>query len=212
MPGWKRWRVWTGDALAQTIQEVNSCIAKPGKGDWKPKPFSGWPRLNTSMKIVLHSFAYCLDYLREQVADLGSGEIVAQPDGIINHPAWVIGHLTVSCQALGGEIGLREWLPTDWPRKYGTNSTPVPDASAYADKNELLRSLADAQTRITAAVEQLSDDQLDQTLPDENYRILLPTVRHAITQVLVAHPANHIGQITLWRRAMGLSQMMRPFA
>ena len=63
-----------------------------------------WRRAMT-MKPVLHSFAYCLDFLREQVADVASADMVAQPNGIMNHPAWVIGHLTVTCQKLGGAIG-----------------------------------------------------------------------------------------------------------
>ncbi len=164
------------------------------------------------MKPVLHSFAYCLDFLREQVADVQPVDMVAQPNGIMNHPSWVIGHLAFSCQALGGEIGLSQWLPTTWGERFGTGSVPVADATRYDDKDDLLQILHDAQSRITRAVKQLSGSQLDEPLPDETYRILLPTVRHAITQVLIAHPSNHIGQLTIWRRAMGLPQMARPFA
>lgn len=72
--------------------------------------------------------------------------------------------------------------------------------------------LREAQSRITNAVEQLSDAELDAPLSDENYRVILPTVGHALTQVLIAHPANHIGQLTIWRRSMGLPQMTRLFA
>lgn len=67
-----------------------------------------------TMKTVLQSFAYCLDFLREQVEDVAVAEMVAQPSGIMNHPAWVIGHLTYICQKLGGVIALSEWLPDDW--------------------------------------------------------------------------------------------------
>jgi hypothetical protein len=37
-------------------------------------------------------------------------------------------------------------------------------------------------------VKQLSESQLNEAVPDEEYRLILPTVRHAITEVLVAHP------------------------
>ncbi len=163
-----------------------------------------------SINPVLHSFAYCLDFLREQVADVRPIDMVTQPNGIINHPSWVIGHLAFSCQALGGEIGLPQWLPVAWAEQFGTGSVPVVDATRYDDKDELLQILHDAQSRITHAVKQLSDSQLDEPLSDEKYRILLPTVRHAITQILIAHPANHIGQLTLWRRAMGLPRLCSP--
>ncbi len=164
------------------------------------------------MKSVLHSFAYCIDYLRDQVSDVGADDMVAQPNGIMNHPAWVIGHLTFSCQAMGGEIGLACWLPATWADRYGTGSTPDVDINLYPDKHKALTMLREAQSRITEAVEQLGETQLDAPLPDEKYRLILPTVRHALTQVLIAHPANHIGQLTIWRRAMGLPRMTRPFA
>ncbi len=40
-----------------------------------------------TMKPVLHSFAYSLDFLREQVADINDTDMVKQPSGIVNHPA-----------------------------------------------------------------------------------------------------------------------------
>ena len=80
------------------------------------------------MKPVLHSFAYCLDFLREQVADIAAPDMVVQPNGIMNHPAWIIGHLTNTCQKLGGAIGLPEWLPIDWAKRFDTEvfRSPMP--------------------------------------------------------------------------------------
>ena len=168
-------------------------------------------RAMTTMKPVLHSFAYCLDYLREQVADVAAAEMVAQPNGIVNHPAWVVGHLTHTCQMLGGVVGVPEWLPADWADRYGTGSRPVADASRYEKKEDALAILGDAQSRLTEAVERLDDARLDEPFPDESYRDVFPTVRHAITQVLVGHTANHVGQVSVWRRAMGMPPMGRPF-
>jgi DinB superfamily len=164
-----------------------------------------------TMKPVLHSFAYCLDFLREQVADVSAADMVAQPNGIMNHPAWVIGHITYACQMLGGAIGLPEWLPNDWANRFAPGSAPVADGSLYETKNSALSMLGDAQSRISQAVDHLHDSHLDEPFPDESYRVVFPTIRHAITQVLVGHTANHIGQLSVWRRAMGLAPMGRPF-
>ena len=164
-----------------------------------------------TMKPVLHSFAYCLEYLREQVADVAAPDMVAQPNGIMNHPAWVIGHLTHACQLLGVVIGLSPWLPNDWAKRFGTGSVPVADASLYETKKSLLAILGDARVRITKAVEGLDDSRLDEPFPDESYRDVFPTISHALTQVLVGHTANHIGQLSVWRTAMGLPPMGRSF-
>jgi hypothetical protein len=163
------------------------------------------------MKAVVHSFSYCLDYLRDQVKDVADPDMVAQPNGIMNHPAWVIGHLTHACQLLGGAIGLSPWLPQNWGERYGTGSMPVADAARYGSKASALETLGDAQSRIIAAVAELTDAQLDAPFPVESYRHVFPTIRHALTQVLVGHTANHVGQVSVWRRAMGLPPMSRPF-
>ena len=164
-----------------------------------------------TMKPVLHSFAYALEFLREQVADVAEADMVAQPNGIMNHPAWVIGHLTHSCELLGGVIGVPPWLPDDWAQRFGTGSVPFADSNAYESKERTLAILRDAQSRIARGVEALDDAHLDEPFPDEAYLEVFPTVRHALTQVLVGHTANHVGQLTVWRRAMGLPPMARGF-
>lgn len=164
-----------------------------------------------STETVIHSFAYNLNFLREQVADVASSDMVMQPNGIKNHPSWVLGHLTFSCQAIGGEIGLNPWLPESWSAEFGTGSCPIPDSSSYPVKQQALELLLAAEHKVIGAVEKLTDHQLDQPLPDEGFREILPTVRHAVTQILVAHTANHVGQMTLWRQAMNLQRISRPF-
>jgi hypothetical protein len=88
---------------------------------------------------------------------------------------------------------------------------PLARTSLYETKDDALTMLRDAQARITGAVEKLDDARLDEPFPDEAYRDVFPTIRHALTQVLVGHAAFHIGQLTVWRRAMGLPAMRRGF-
>src|SRR5687768_13255400 len=114
-----------------------------------------------TMKAVLHSFAYALDYLREQVADVTNEQMVAQPSGIVNHPAWTIGHLVHSCEEIGGVIGVARWLPADWAKRFGTGSVPVGDVEAYEAKEQLLERLRDGRGRVTRAVEGLDEARLD---------------------------------------------------
>jgi hypothetical protein len=163
------------------------------------------------MKSILHSFAYALDYLREQVADVGPGDALTQPGQIVNHPAWVIGHLTFTCQMLGGAIGLPAWLPGDWASRFGTGSVPVTDPAGCEPMHRALDLLRDAELRLTRAVESLPDVRLDEPFPDASMRDVFPTIRHALTQVLVGHTAFHVGQVSVWRRAMGLPPMRRSF-
>lgn len=163
------------------------------------------------MDAAIQSFTYSIDFIREQVADLDADQMVLQPDDILNHPAWVLGHLSASCQALGREIGLEPWLPENWGVRFGMGSIPSSSASDYESKGELLEVLRRARLRITRAVQGLSSEQLDQALPIEKYGPTLPTVRHAIVQMLVAHSAYHVGQLQQWRREAGLPRLGRAY-
>jgi hypothetical protein len=164
-----------------------------------------------TMNPVLHSIAYSLDFVRELVADLADTNMVAQPPSIPNHPAWVIGHLTFSCQEPGGVIGLPAWLPQDWRSRFGPGSMPTAEVSAYESKTDALKILTDAQSRITQAVAHLKDPELDQPFPDESYRAVFPTIRYALTQVKVGHATYHVGQLSVWQRAMDLPPLGRSF-
>lgn len=165
----------------------------------------------SQVEPILHSFAYSLDFLRELVADLSDEQMVIQSEHIKNHPAWVIGHLTFSCQAIGGEIGLDKWLDDDWGKRFGMGSKPVADAAAYESKSKSLAIMADAQFRISESVRGMSAEQLQQPMPDVNYHEDLPSQLHAISQILIAHTAYHVGQTVVWRRAIGLPKIDRPF-
>jgi hypothetical protein len=164
-----------------------------------------------SMDPVLHSFRYALDFLREQVADVPEGDLVALPAGLSNHPAWVIGHLTYSCELLGGVIGVKPWLPAGYARLFGPGSVPVTDAQVYGPRDGALTRLAEGEALIAAAVAALPDSRLDVVFPNPAYREVFPTVRHALTQVLVGHTSHHVGQVGVWRKAMRLPPMKRGF-
>ena len=71
------------------------------------------------MKPVLHSFAYAIDFLREQVADVAEPGMVIQPAGMVNHPAWTIGHLIFICEQLGSVVRLSNWLPGHSKGRFG---------------------------------------------------------------------------------------------
>jgi uncharacterized damage-inducible protein DinB len=152
---------------------------------------------------VLNSYSLTLGYLRRLVDDVPDAELARQPNGMVNHPAWVIGHLTHSCEAIAGELGLQPWLPENWNRQYGTGSVPTADRSAYPTKAELLAMLSDAQARVSEQLVSLGETGMEAPLPDERYRTMFPTVGHAVVHILIGHAAVHVGQVSAWRRATG---------
>jgi hypothetical protein len=134
-----------------------------------------------------------------------------QPGGVVNHPAWVIGHLTYSCQAIGEELGLAPWLPADWASRFGIGSVPVETRATYPPKGELLAALADGQRRVEEGLVILGEERIRRPLPDERYRATFPTIGDAALRVLTAHAAMHVGQVSAWRRAAGFPVLRDAF-
>jgi hypothetical protein len=152
---------------------------------------------------VLNSFGLNIDYLSRLVKDIPDEDFVRQPGSLTNHPAWIVGHLVFSCQALGSELALAPWLPPMWESKFGTGSIPTSDQSGYPSKAELLTALEDSKQRITAKLCTLGDCGMADALPDERHRAVFPTLGHAVVHILSGHFAVHVGQLSAWRRAAG---------
>ena len=161
---------------------------------------------------VLNSYRLTLEYLCRLIADVSESDFTCQPHGVVNHPAWVIGHLTCSCQSLAGELALEPWLPATWEGLFGTGSLPTPTPMAYPSKIDLLTALADGVVRISDRIAILGEQGMSIPLPDERFRATFPTVGHAVTHILTGHAAVHVGQVSVWRRAAGYPPLSEAFA
>jgi len=152
---------------------------------------------------ILNSYRLLIADARRMVSDIPDSQMSAQPLGL-NPPAWILGHLVYSAQQIGGELGLAPWLPQPWIHAFRTGSRPA-EQSTYPPKSELLAALDDAFERISRQVRTIAEAGLLQPLPDERWRTSFPTLAHAIVHILAAHTSLHLGQLSAWRRASGLT-------
>lgn len=148
------------------------------------------------------------ELLRQQIVALAEGieeeYIAVQPRAVPNHLAWTLGHLVVSCQAIGEELGIPHWLDDRWEPLFGQGTHPVPKRTVYPTKEFLLQAYDDAASRVVERIRQLGLRGMRAALPDENYRAVLPTVGHAVISVLIGHTAYHLGQLAAWNRAVSM--------
>ena len=159
---------------------------------------------------IIRSNSLIINDLRRLIEDVPDEMMTRQVAAVVNHPVWVIGHLTQSCEAIGGELGIKPWLPVDWRQKFGTGSMPIVERGKYPSKADLLNSLADAQRRVVAGLNVMGEQGLSAPLPDIRYREVFPTIGQAVLHVLTAHAALHVGQLTVWRRTVGLPPLTEP--
>jgi hypothetical protein len=159
---------------------------------------------------ILRTFEMNARYFRALMEGVEEGQMTVQPVFGMNHAAWIAGHLAYSFQAIGGEMGMQPWLPADWAGLFGTGTTPVSDPAMYPGKDRLMAVFEEGQMRIVWALRGLSDVHLAMPLPDERHRETFPTLGSAVLQILAAHMAVHLGQLSAWRRAVGLGAVREP--
>ena len=156
------------------------------------------------LEHVVYVYDFNLKWAENLVKDLSAEQMVQQPNGVINHPAWSLGHLVVSAAGLGSALGLESNLPEGWDKTFATGGEPSSDLSAYPSKDEILSALRDQHARNAEAVKSAPPDSLRQPHPNENTRKYFPTVGDMVVFLMTAHEPDHLGQIAAWRRAMGL--------
>jgi hypothetical protein len=153
---------------------------------------------------VLHVYGMNLGFAKRLVADLSEDQMCAQPHGVVNHPAWSLGHLAMAADHLGTLLGLSSEAPAGWEDTFKTGGIPSPDKSRFPVKDELLRAIEQQHGRIAKAFSEANPAALAQPHPHEKRRAHFPTVGDFAIFLMTAHEMDHLGQIAAWRRAMGL--------
>lgn len=154
---------------------------------------------------LLFTYQFNLGHLESLVKDLTDEQMVQQPHGVVNHPAWTLCHLASASNHTATVLGLESSFPKDWEEAAETGGTPGGDAARFPSRDALLAELKKQHERVAGAVTAADPAAFAKAYPDEKTRKYFPTVGDFVDYLLTAHEANHIGQLAAWRRAMGLA-------
>ena len=153
---------------------------------------------------VTYLYGFNLEFAERLVKDLSDEQMAAQSGGVINHPAWSLGHLVVAADHMGRLLGLESTLPEGWRETFKTGGEPSDGPSTYPSKGEILGALREQHVRNTAAAKTVDASRYAEPHPDEATRDHFPTVGDMVVFLMTSHEMDHLGQIAAWRRAMGL--------
>ena len=156
------------------------------------------------LRHLVFTYRFNLDRARTLVGDLSDEQMVRQPHGVVNHPAWILGHLAASSNHLAKMLGLDSTFPDAWSGVFGTGGAPSGDAADFPSKEALLAELAAQHERVAGALAAAGPALLAREHPNEGVRKRFPTIGDYATFLISSHEGSHLGQITAWRRAMGL--------
>lgn len=137
---------------------------------------------------------------------------LAAPGGVViqsNHPAWVYGHLAIYPARVLTMLGApadAAAVPAAFTDLFKDGTACLDDAAGtiYPRMEEITAAYFKGHDVLAAHVASMSDDSLLKDHPDEARRVNFPTVGAHINFMLNDHISLHIGQVSAWRRMMGL--------
>ncbi len=153
---------------------------------------------------VTYVYGFNLAAAETLVKDVSAEQMAEQPGGVINHPAWSLGHLVMAANGLGQMLGLESNVPDGWSDTFKTGGEPSGDLSAYPGKEEILTALKQQHARNVEAAKNVDASRFAEPHPNEGAREHFPTVGDMVVFLMTSHEMDHLGQIAAWRRAMGL--------
>lgn len=135
--------------------------------------------------------------------DLSDEEMMHRPAEGANHIKWQLGHLIASEHNLVNSVcpDAMPALPDGFAEKYTKETAGVDDAGAFDSKADLLKVYEQQRAGTLAALDKLSDDDLDKASP-EWMQQFAPNVA-AVFEMQGSHYLMHAGQWAVIRRQLG---------
>jgi hypothetical protein len=130
-----------------------------------------------------------------------------------NHAAFCYGHLAIYPARILTLLG-KDPAPAAAPIafeplfKAGAPCIDDPHGTIYPAMSVVLEAFGRAYDVALTEVARASDAQLLKETPNESHRKNFPTIGALSNFLLGAHVAVHIGQVSAWRRCMGLPGVM----
>ncbi|MEE2638061.1 MAG: DinB family protein [Acidobacteriota bacterium] len=153
---------------------------------------------------ILHAYDLQLSLAKRLVNDIPEDRMCEQPNGLVNHPMWSLGHLVMSANSVGKMIGIEPSAPEGWGELFKTGGTPSGDRAGFPSKDDVVTAFEKVHESWKAALPGVDASVLNAEHPDENTRAYFPTVGAMVMFIMTSHEMDHLGQVTAWRRAAGL--------
>lgn len=126
-----------------------------------------------------------------------------------NHPAFICGHLSLYPSRVVGELGgdASSISPTPkYEELFSPQATCLddPDAKLYPHRDELIERFQSAHQAAIDVLRDVDDSKFDAVNPNERMRSMFSTMGSMHAFYLGGHLMLHLGQLSAWRRVMGM--------
>lgn len=157
----------------------------------------------TEIKVNRFLVGYC----RMLLKDIPDERMAEQPLPEVNHPAWILGHLAISSDGAIARLGGQKLLPPEWMPRFGPGPKLSNVRNDYPATEELLRAVEQGFEKACQMAESATAEQLAMPTANPAMKAGLPTAREGVAFLLTGHLGIHLGQLSAWRRMIGLAPL-----
>ena len=158
-------------------------------------------------RMIVPSAEYNLRYAEQLVSTIPSDMFAKMPMKDLSSPAFYIGHLSIYCDRICTLLGRADLVtPMPYaPDVYKGGAVCLEQPGLYADKDLLVNTFLERQRRAIEAFACADDKAFAAEHPAEGrFKEMFPTVGSVTAFLLTDHTSIHLGQISAWRRVIGL--------
>jgi len=153
---------------------------------------------------------YLVTYAEPSLSDLTDEHLALAPTGEGKTAGWILGHLCVTGDYIRRKCGQPPLTPRAWGPMFAPESRPSTDRRDYPSMRELKTAFASVYRDLAAIAPDVSAELLAVENPLEYTRSRFPTFGEFLVYIMTGHLGYHLGQLSGWRAAAGMS--LRPGA
>lgn len=166
--------------------------------------------MSVAVSSILPGAKLVLAYAQALLKDIQPEQFARLARGVqSNHPAWVYGHLAIYPDRCLELLGRKELIrPDERFTALFANKTPClddPDGKTYPAMEEITSRFFNRTDALLGAVAETTDEVLGRVITGDAMADRLPTVGSRVCFLTGAHSMSHLGQVSAWRRFMGLA-------
>lgn len=151
--------------------------------------------------------AFLMNYFQGLIADIPDERFAEQPVPQVNHPAWILGHLAWAADGVAGFLDAPKQFSDEFVAKYKGGSVPTSNRNDYPSKAEIIEAFVSANDRARQLLQSATPEQCSKPTGHARLRETMPTTDMALTFLMVTHPGVHLGQLSMWRRLIGMKPL-----
>lgn len=166
---------------------------------------------STTGQSIADCLRVTLNYADMLVKDIPEDKFAHMPHENMSHPAFCIGHQAMYPNRVLTMIGrddLVEQKP-GYAELFEANATCVEQDGRYPQKDEIIAHYHERHQKLLDALPDVPESVFQQENPAEGrMRKMFPTIGGVTNFYVNNHNMLHLGQISAWRRAVGLGPVM----